>query len=806
MVGTIFKGDVAEVSWGKETGLMAQGTGSATGWAHTTISGNTSLLTIGTGVYWHTGSGTDVEIPDNALVGCILRITGGGSFTADDYASTRRTYYVIANDTTAGTITVQPALATGAGTNGATTDILVLDTNRCPTFESAMTDAAQQVKTDQFFGLLDNFSLPEPEIDVRKQHIVGMGRDVNVLTSGRETLAGGSFTINAHTLRWMKYALGGHVAKSKGEFAEVSDNTDGSITAAELPLNIKQTTSLVYRVRVYGGATQDDLTGINASNKLSGLNAATISNGDNLLIGSKTTTDTGSEITSTVAFDSSHAVIDLTNGGVFKTLSSGGEPLYGSFTGWKGSAASTDTIVGGSGYTAGTGVATTGGTGTGLTVDTTVSTGAITGIAINAAGSGYTVGDTITVSGGTGGTFRIATINSPTILTGVADIDTNAKTQGQAPDHVVYLLAPLQAAIARRDVRVNLGSTTAAKFVAGDYIQIVDKDTHSIPGQDDTLPTVFKNEIRRVIAVDGAYVYVEEPFFFAHSVGSVGVERLQYASDDARGSPNIVSTTKELQFGVEHTLFGDTSLPTFMIEQSFRRDNATPGTEQLLRLYNGCKVGGLSFSANTEGEVKLQVDYEGGRHYTDTASVFTPHRMFENTANTAINRKASGIAVNGEKPYLFQDLSFEVFGRPVLRATQIEFTINNSNAARHFIRGYEGNTTDNDQVQLGGVQMPLDITEAQREYTFSFSAMIEDDQLWEQIRTRKHHQNTNDITLTMKKRGSNSTRENATITIEDYTITKADHQMPDDKGAVIVQVELVVRHLKVVENSVYFTL
>jgi len=322
------------------------------------------------------------------------------------------------------------------------------------------------------------------------------------------------------------------------------------------------------------------------------------------------------------------------------------------------------------------------------------------------------------------------------------------------------------------------------------------------------LPTVFKNEIRRVIAVDGSggYVYVEEPFFFAHSVGSAGVERLQYASDDARGSPNIDGTSKELQFGVEHTLFGDTSLPTFMIEQSFRRDNATPGTEQLLRLYNGCKVNSLSFSANTEGEVKLQVDYEGGRHYTDTASAFTPHRMFENTANTAINRKASGIAINGEKPYLFQDLNFEVFGRPVLRATQVEFGIDNSNQARHFIRGYSGNTTDNDQVQLAGVQMPLDITEAQRNYTFSFSAMVEDDQLWEQIRTRKHHQNTNDITLTMKKRGSNSTREDATITIEDYTIVKADHQIPDDKGAVIVQVELAVRHLKVVENSPYYTL
>jgi hypothetical protein len=726
MVGTIYKGDVAEVSWGKETGLMAVGTGSATGFTHTDKSGNTSILTIGTAVYWHTGSGTDVEIPDNALVGCVLRVTGGGNFTSDDYASTRRTYYVIANDTTAGTITVQPALVTGTSTNGATTDSLVLDTNRCPTFESAMTDSAQQVKTDQFFGLLDNFSLPEPEIDVRKQHIVGMGRDVNILTSGRETLAGGSFTLNAHTLRWMKYALGGHVAKSKGEFAEVANTSTNAITDAELPLNIKQTASATYRVQEFGGTTEDDLTGIDASNQLTGLSGFSV--GDNILIGEKTVADTGTDITLT-NIASTHETTDSSNGGIFKTLSSAGAVLYGSYTGI-----------------------------------------------------------------------------SSQVLSGCADIDSGALARAQAVDNVVYLLAPITAAIARRDVRVSVGSTIRAKFSVGDYIQIVDKDTHSIPGQDDTLPTVFKNEIRRVIAVDGDYVYVEEPFFFAHSVGSVGVERLQYASDDARGSPNIVSSSKELQFGVEHTLFGDTTLPTFMIEQSFRRDNATPGTEQLLRLYNGCKVNGLSFSANTEGEVKLQVDYEGGRHYTDTASAFTPHRMFENTANTAINRKASGIAVNGEKPYLFQDLSFEVFGRPVLRATQVEFSIANSNQARHFIRGYEGNATDSDQVQLGGVQMPLDITEAQREYTFSFSAMIEDDQLWEQIRTRKHHQNTNDITLTMKKRGSNSTRENATITIEDYTIQKADHQMPDDKGAVIVQVELVVRHLKVVENSPYFTL
>jgi len=100
----------------------------------------------------------------------------------------------------------------------------------------------------------------------------------------------------------------------------------------------------------------------------------------------------------------------------------------------------------------------------------------------------------------------------------------------------------------------------------------------------------------------------------------------------------------------------------------------------------------------------------------------------------------------------------------------------------------------------------MDITEAQRNYTFTFKAIVEDDRLWEQLRTRKHHKNTNDITLTMRKIGSASTKQNATITIEDYTIKKADHQIPSDKGPITADVELIVRHLKVTENAPYYTM
>jgi plastocyanin len=54
------------------------------------------------------------------------------------------------------------------------------------------------------------------------------------------------------------------------------------------------------------------------------------------------------------------------------------------------------------GYSNATNVATTGGTGAGLTVDTTIAAGVITGVVVNNAGSGYTQFDSVTVTGGDG--------------------------------------------------------------------------------------------------------------------------------------------------------------------------------------------------------------------------------------------------------------------------------------------------------------------------------------------------------------------------------------------------------------------
>lgn len=77
--------------------------------------------------------------------------------------------------------------------------------------------------------------------------------------------------------------------------------------------------------------------------------------------------------------------------------------------------------AGGTGYVDASAVSTTGGTGTGLTVNVVTSGGAVTSIAIAAAGTGYTVGDTITIAGGgSNSTFTIATVRGSVSAVAIA--------------------------------------------------------------------------------------------------------------------------------------------------------------------------------------------------------------------------------------------------------------------------------------------------------------------------------------------------------------------------------------------------
>ena len=97
-----------------------------------------------------------------------------------------------------------------------------------------------------------------------------------------------------------------------------------------------------------------------------------------------------------LSFTESQTLLDIDQNAAFEFLFpkwNNENPAIGGVTSW-----TADGL--GTGYTTAIGVLTTGGGGTGLTVDITASAGAITAVIVNNLGSGYEVGDIVTINGG----------------------------------------------------------------------------------------------------------------------------------------------------------------------------------------------------------------------------------------------------------------------------------------------------------------------------------------------------------------------------------------------------------------------
>ena len=110
---------------------------------------------------------------------------------------------------------VTPALSSAVGTTTSTTnDELHFHTFTLPSVDVTMgynitaASSAEASLTDQFLGLAATVTLPETKVDLKRYHVVGLGRDVAVQVPGRFINEGGSFEVNMHNPRWLYYGLG----------------------------------------------------------------------------------------------------------------------------------------------------------------------------------------------------------------------------------------------------------------------------------------------------------------------------------------------------------------------------------------------------------------------------------------------------------------------------------------------------------------------------------------------------------------------------------------------------------------------
>ncbi len=394
------------------------------------------------------------------------------------------------------------------------------------------------------------------------------------------------------------------------------------------------------------------------------------------------------------------------------------------------------------------------------------------------------------------------------------------------------------------------GSAGTSNAQAGDYILIRDTTvediiTHregttatgaafgavNIEG-DDFFDTTQKNEIRRIAAIDGNTIFLDDGLCYGHADGCQ-VRIIRFDGDGGgatnTGSPHRASTGA-LTFPISRLLYSRDSVPSFAMEVSIRRrdvegadadvtDGGTTDPKQLTRVFKGCKVKDFSMTADTDAALRLSVNFDSALCYTDTGRLETTavsnyssgtkgdryktHRMFEETASTPVLRKEAGIEKGTQKPYMFYNGTVVIAGVNIGQV--VSFTITGNTGVQQFytINGAATSDSVTDQIPFGGSRNASLAIEGKTEYSMDCEIIVDDPVFYHKMRRAVDHPSSADnmIRLSFTKPGSATPREQIDIIVDDFFITEAPLPIPEDKGVIKAPLKILPKALRVVSRD-----
>jgi len=233
-------------------------------------------------------------------------------------------------------------------------------------------------------------------------------------------------------------------------------------------------------------------------------------------------------------------------------------------------------------------------------------------------------------------------------------------------------------------------------------------------------------------------------------------------------------------------------LPSFALEQTMAKSstlttNTASASEDttFVRIARGNRVNTLTMTANENEEVKMTLDlnsravhsldqdenYEARGGISDNRQLFN----FEQANNTSTTDKDAELL----EPFFFSSGLFSVFGQQFLKVTNLTLTINNNLQDKRFIG--VGNKSIKEALP------------AQRTYEVSFTAMVTDDKLFEELLNQTEVGDTSSTLLTLQFDKANG--EQILIKLQDYYLSAANFTIPDDKGPITVEGTVMPRTL-----------
>ena len=224
-------------------------------------------------------------------------------------------------------------------------------------------------------------------------------------------------------------------------------------------------------------------------------------------------------------------------------------------------------------------------------------------------------------------------------------------------------------------------------------------------------------------------------------------------------------------------------LPSFSMEQVFSklpssntyRTNSANDNEDtnFVLIATGNRVNTLTMTANENEELKMTMDCMPRKvHELEKTESYEARRGVTNETdfkNYSSNDKFL-------EPFFFSSGSISLFGQNFLRITNFTLTMNNTLTDKRFIG--IGSKTIKDAIP------------AQRTYELTFTALVTDDLLFNELKNQNETTGTV-IDLIFDK----SNGEQIRLKFDDYFLTTNTWPIPEDKGAVMVEATIIPRTL-----------
>ena len=788
MPSTVYKGDLAEVTFGHETGIvLSRGAWGGLTWTHTTT-GDISKITFTGAVERTVGSNpavpcsmfdasSQLKYPKGMLAGSKMKIKGGGAFSADDH--TKGALYTIVHNQ-GNYIEVTPALKTSAATNATAGDELLIGTLGTPSmdvgmaYDSSAELSDETVLTDQFIGLAASVTLPETTVNVLRSHVVGLGRDVMVQEPQHMKNDGGVIETMLHSPRWLYYALGNEAVAVPGTVASTVDTTNAKVIAmgdtyvefadaistgldAIVPgdyIVVKDATETLHPYSTELGGSRVKWDG---SQDLTSATFQTSERNETRRVLAVDNTAGYRRIYVDDPFNFDHAAgADVV---LLKAdaADSNGSPHFDTATDtfgrilkrqkralwsrWKQPSFSLETSM--------------------RMYD------------VNSYGKGgYSGSQSSNVPGGVSDAKQLTRVYKGCKVRAwelTADVDAQVKMKVNFDAMMCYTDTGR--------LEDGAGVAATATIVVTDSGGIQNGHTFTLIDSFG-LSTVYTANFGIASGAGGGSSGSANVGFSGVGGGSAGKVAAAAAIAAA-----INATTDANYTAVSN------GVDTVTVTQG---SGGVSGNTTSVDAIEGVTVN--NFASGT--------DVKGDR--------FTAHRMFENVANTPTARKAAGIAPNTEKPYFYYNGTITGFGTNIAQVTAFTLSAETNTTpiltvgANPLAESRNAAGQSLEQIPYAGSRNPSLNIEGKVEYKLDMEIIPSDPLLWHEFRTNRTHEYDEPITLHLQKNGAGSDREEIFIIIDDYIIEEAPLQIPEDFKQIKMPLKILPKHVKVVGYDTLF--